>query len=67
MTKRKAMLLDEHTYGYYYPDTNEFSCTHGAWSSDIKLIDETTCELKVAPSVTEYKFVDEIPEGWDYT
>lgn len=64
MTKRKVMLLGEHTYGYYYPDANEFSCTHGGWSSDIKLIDETTCELEAVPSVTKYKFIDEIPEDY---
>ena len=66
MTKRKAMLLGEHTYGYYYPDTNEFSCTHGAWSSDIKLIDETTCELEAVQGVMKYKFIDEIPERYVY-
>ena len=54
-SETSSVDVGEHTYGYYYPDANEFSCTHGGWSSDIKLIDETTCELEAVPSVTKYQ------------
>ena len=67
MTKRKAMLLGKHTYGYYYPDTNEFSCTHGGWSSGIELINDIECVVKIVPTLKKYKFIDKIPDGWDYT
>ena len=64
MADRKAILLGEHTYGYYYPDSNNFTCSHGGWSSSITLIDEHSCSVKGVPSIKTYKFICKIPEGW---
>ncbi len=64
-TESKPMLLGEHTYGYYYEKDGEFVCSHGGWSSPITLIGEDSCAVKYVPSVTTYKFIDSIPQGWE--
>lgn len=61
----RPMLIGNHTYGYYSEEHNQFQCSHGGWSSPIKLIDDTTCELKLVPSATTYEFIDKIPEEYD--
>ena len=66
-TESKPMLLGEHTYGYYFPETKVFRCSHGGWSSPITLINDHVCDVKYVPSVTTYNFIDYIPDGWDHT
>ncbi len=64
--KKQAILIGHSTYGYYYPESATFECTHGAWSSKIKLLDDETCIVdevdKTKPRT--YKFLDEVPEDY---
>ena len=61
--ERKAIFLSCHTYGYYYPDTGVFECTHGGWSSDLKFISEDQCEVECV-GIFNYKILDEIPSEY---
>lgn len=61
---RKPILIDEHTYGYYDENEGTFTCSHGTWSSKIKLINDTECVIEDVPSATTYEFIDEIPEDY---
>lgn len=61
----KPILIDEHTYGYYDENEGTFTCSHGAWWSKIKLLNDTNCEIEDVPSATTYELIDKIPEGYD--
>ena len=68
MVSRQAMRIGPHTYGYYYPEGGEFSCSHGSWSSPCKIIDATRCKLPVLGNdLLDYVFLTEIPDEYDYT
>ena len=67
-TEKQCLVIGHNTYGYYYPKTGMFECTHGAWSSRIKLIDDENCivyEIDRQKPRT-YKVLDEIPEDYIY-
>lgn len=63
---RKAMLVNCSTYGWYYPETSVFECTHGAWSGKVSFIDDTRCAIDVVHGVCTYKWLDELPEEYIY-
>lgn len=64
----KFMVLNEQTYGVYYPDSKTFWCTHGAWEGDVELLNDTVCMLfKEDPQEFNYKFIDKIPKGYNFT
>ena len=65
MSRTKNTVINNRCYGRYNLDTKKFWCTHGAWEGEIEILDEEYCILFGAK--VEYKFIDEIPEGWDYT
>lgn len=65
---RKPMLIGTHTYGYYYPDTKSFSCSHGAWESECLLVSDKHCKLtSVSKEPIIYEFLDNIPVEFNYT
>jgi len=66
---KKPMLLSSNTYGYYYPTSEQFHCSHGGWDSPIKFIDDNTCSVKYVDKGKPigYTWLDSIPEEFDYT
>lgn len=66
---KKPMLLGSNTYGYYFPASKEFHCSHGGWSSPIELLDDTVCSVKFVGNGKPmgYNWLDSIPEEHDYT
>lgn len=66
-TESKPILIGKRTYGYYFEDASTFRCSHGGWSSQITLINDHECDVKDLNGQMKYKFIDSIPEGWDYT
>ena len=68
MSKLKPMLIGNHTYGNYYPVSKTFWCTHGDWEGEVEFIDDKTLQLfSEDPEIVEYKFIDKIPEDYNYT
>ena len=65
MNRTKNTVINNHCYGRYNLDTKKFWCTHGAWEGKLEILDEDYGTL--FGDKVEYKFIDEIPDGWDYT
>jgi hypothetical protein len=61
---RKAMLVNRHTYGYFYPDSSVFECTHGAWDGVVTFIDDTTCSISTVSGISSYQWIDKVPEEY---
>ena len=58
---RLPLRIGKMTYGYYYPDSESFECTHGAWSSKIDFISDTECKLAEVSEIQSYQWIDKIP------
>jgi hypothetical protein len=61
---RQAMLINCSTYGWFYPDTNIFECTHGGWEGKVTFIDDVNCTVNVISRPCTYKFIEEIPADY---
>lgn len=63
---RKPILIGKGTYGYYYPDHNEFCCSHGGWCSPAKLTCEGGIILDYVDNGKEidFQYIDKIPEDF---
>lgn len=67
LEKDAYLVLGADTYGYYRAKTQEFTCTHGAWTSQIKFLDDNHCivrEVSRTDPMT-YKVIDAIPEDFN--
>lgn len=61
---RKPMLVNCSTYGWYYPKTSIFECTHGGWDGEVEFIDDSTCTINTVNGLCAYKWIDKIPEEY---
>lgn len=67
--EKKAMRLagtcdtGKSVWGWFYPESSRFWCTHGGWEARIKFIDDNTCEI--FGNTKYYEFVDSIPDDYN--
>ncbi len=66
LVKTTPICIQENLYGYFNPETNKFSCTHGAWSCKATLFgaDKIRLHMSHLPKPLPYVVLDSIPEDF---
>jgi hypothetical protein len=64
LTKTTPICIQGETYGYYNPETDNFSCTHGAWDCKATLFstDKVRLHMSHMPNPVPFEVLESIPE-----
>ena len=64
MSKLIPICIEGHLFGYYNPESKEFSCTHGAWSCRATLVGSAKILLHMnhTQEPKPFEALDKIPE-----
>ena len=58
----RAMVIGTGTYGYFNEESNNFTCTHGAWDSEIEIVDDRVCRL--FGKLVDYSILESVPKDY---
>ena len=66
LAKTTPICIQGGTYGYFNPETSNFSCTHGAWDCKANLFSADKIRLHMSHIKEPMHFVvlDNIPEDF---